>query len=105
MERKGKWWREYTKQHLREGELTGLGEPDDEGPEPDVAPEPIMTSGAGTFRITIAPPRKVQQAQKLTPYQKFKNWVFRHIGKILFAMALYLIRHILKKQSKEQSRR
>ena len=98
MERKGKWWREYTKQHLENGVKAKPA------PEPDTEPEPVVqpmrVPASRTFRIKISPPRQVQQALKLTPYQKFKAWVFRHIGKIFFGMALLLIRHILKKQSR-----
>ena len=99
MERKGKWWREYTKQHL-EGGRNPEPEPEPEdGPEPDAAPEPIVTPSAKVFEITLQAPRPPAQPQKQSPYQRLKAWLLRHIGKIFFALTIALIGRILRKQS------
>jgi len=106
-ERKGKWWRDYTKQHL-EGKNKQKPAQTQAPIQPRIqrpAAQPFQPRRTQVFQIKIPVPPQPAQPQKLTPYRKLKRWLGRRIGKVFFGLAFAIMGRMLKKQARERQAR
>jgi len=108
MERKGKWWREYTKQQVEDGKEQ---EPPARTVQRKLSSGRVPTAtmpNARVFQIKIVPgaPTQVQQArqnpqkpQKLPPYQRLRAWFHRNFSKAVFGAAVLVAGYFLKRKT------